>query len=162
MSESERRGFWVIVSSLAVAMFLSILPMPAGLEDFNPQWVTLTIIFWSLTLPERVGVFWGFSTGLVFDVLTGALLGQQALSLALVAYVVIKLHARVQIFPLWQQSFFVWVLLLAERLLTLWVLGATGQPMPSLSYWMPTLIGLLLWPWLSAILTRIERRMGAD
>lgn len=162
MSKTERRGLWMVLSSLALAMFLTIVPMPAGLEDFRPQWVTLTLLFWCLTLPERVGVFWGFGTGLMLDVLTASVLGQQALGLSLVAYVAVKLHARIRLFPLWQQSFFVWVLLLAERLLTLWILGATGQPMPTLSYWIPTFIGLLLWPWLSAVLTQVERRMGTD
>ncbi|MBK5966137.1 rod shape-determining protein MreD [Thiocystis minor] len=162
MSETERRGLWMVLSSLALAMFLTIVPMPAGLEDFRPQWVTLTLLFWCLTLPERVGVFWGFGTGLMLDVLTASVLGQQALGLSLVAYVAVKLHARIRLFPLWQQSFFVWVLLLAERLLTLWILGATGQPMPTLSYWVPTFIGLLIWPWLSAALTQVERRMGTD
>ncbi len=162
MSEHERRSMWLVLSSLTVAMFLTILPMPAALEDFRPQWVTLTIIFWCLSLPERVGVFWAFGTGLILDVLTASLLGQQALGLSLVAYVTIKLHARIRLFPLWQQSFFVWVLLLVERLLTLWILGATGQPLPTLTYWIPTFIGLLLWPWLSTVLNQIERRMGAD
>jgi rod shape-determining protein MreD len=160
MGATERRGLWMIWLSLALAMFLTIVPMPAGLEDYRPQWVTLTLIFWCLTLPERVGVFWGFGTGLTLDVLSASLLGQQALGLSLVAYVAVKLHARIRLFPLWQQSFFVWVLLLAERLLTLWILGATGQPMPALNYWVPSLIGLLLWPWLSAVLTQVERRMG--
>lgn len=162
MSETARWGLWTVLSSLVIAMFLTILPMPAGLEGFRPQWVTLTIIFWCLTLPDRVGVFWGFGVGLMLDVLTASLLGQQALGLSLVAYVAIKLHARIRLFPLWQQSFFVWVLLLAERLLTLWILGVTGQPMPTLSYWIPTFVGLLLWPWLSAVLAQVERRMGTN
>ena len=161
MSERERWGLWGVLLTLAIAMFLTILPMPAGLEDFRPQLVTLTLIFWCLTLPARVGVFWGFGTGLALDVLTASLLGEQALGMSLVAYVAIKLHARIQLFPLWQQSFFVWLLLLAERLLTLWILGATGEPMPTLTYWLPTLIGLLLWPWLSAVLSLVARRMGS-
>jgi rod shape-determining protein MreD len=61
---------------------------------------------------------------------------------------------------LWQQALFVWVLLLVERLLNLWVLAATGQPMPSLIYWVPTLLGLLLWPWLLVILNDLGRRTG--
>ncbi len=59
------------------------------------------------------------------------------------------LHPRIRLFPLWQQTFLVWVLLLVERLLTLWVLGATGQPLVPLSYWISTLIGAALWPLMS-------------
>ena len=161
MNGAAWRNRWVVVLTLALAMFLTILPMPVGAESLRPQWVALTIIFWCLTRPGRVGVFWAFGVGLALDVLVGSLLGQQALGLSVVAYVTVILHTRIRLFPLWQQSLFVWVLLLVERLLTLWVLGATGQPLPTLTYWLPTFVGLLLWPWLFAVLSAIEHRFGA-
>ena len=58
MSETVNRRGWAVILSLAAALFLSILPMPAVAEELRPEWVTLTMIFWTLTLPERVGVFW--------------------------------------------------------------------------------------------------------
>lgn len=155
------RGTWMVFLTLVVALFLTILPLPAAGEDLRPQWVAMTLIFWALALPERVGVFWAFGIGLVLDVATGTLLGHHALGLSVVAYVAVELHARVRIFPLWQQALFVWVLLILERLLALWVLGATGQPMPSLSYWGSTFVGLLLWPWLYVVLRDLARRAGA-
>lgn len=161
MSEVLARGNWLVVLTLVTALFLTILPLPAVAEDLRPQWVVMTLIFWALALPERVGVFWAFGIGLVLDVATGTLLGHHALGLSVVAYVAVELHARVRIFPLWQQALFVWVLLILERLLALWVLGATGQPMPSLSYWGSTFVGLLLWPWLYVVLRDLARRAGA-
>lgn len=121
----------------------------------------MTLIFWALVLPERVGVLWAFGIGLVLDVATGTLLGHHALGLSIVVYVAAELHARIRIFPLWQQSLFVWLLLVLERLLSLWILGATGQPLPSLTYWGSTLVGLILWPWLSIVLRDLARRTGA-
>jgi rod shape-determining protein MreD len=161
VSETVRRGGWVVPVSLLVALFLSILPMPGWLDDLRPQWVALTLIFWSLNLPERVGVVWAFSAGLVLDATTGALLGHYALGFAVVTYVVVELHQRLRTFPLWQQTLFVWVLLLVERLLFLWVLGATAQPTPTLIYWAPTFIGALLWPWVTVVLGDLGRRAGA-
>jgi rod shape-determining protein MreD len=161
MSETVNRGGWVVPVSLLAAIFLSILPMPGWIEDFRPQWVALTLIFWSLTLPERVGVFWAFGAGLVLDVSSGALLGHHALGFAVVAYVVVELHQRLRAYPLWQQTLFVWVLLLVERLLHLWVLGATAQPTPTLVYWAPTFLGACLWPWVYVVLGDLARRAGA-
>lgn len=161
MTETARRGGWVLWTSLFIALFLSILPVPAVLDDLRPQWVALTLIFWCLTLPERVGVFWAFGTGLVLDVTTGALLGHHALGLSVVAYVVVELHQRVRSFPLWQQTLVVWLLLLVERLLHLWLLGATGQPTPTLVYWAPTFVSALLWPWVFVVLRDLGRRAGA-
>jgi rod shape-determining protein MreD len=87
-------------------------------------------------------------------------LGQHALSLSVVCFLAVELHQRVLPFPAWQQALSVWLLLLAERLLALWILGATGQPTPSLSYWMPTFAGALLWPALARLLRAVQERFG--
>lgn len=160
MNEAPCRRSWVIVASLTLALFLTILPMPDWGEDFRPQWVAMTLIYWSLALPSRVGVFWAFGTGLVLDVTIGTVLGQHALSLSVVAWLAVELHQRIRIFPLVQQAVSIWVLLLVERLIALWVIGATGQPTPTLWYWMPTLVGLVLWPWLFIVLRDVRRRFG--
>lgn len=161
MSEAVSRGGWAVFLSLALALLLTLLPMPPLIEDLRPQWVALTLIYWCLTVPDRVGVFWGFGTGLAMDVATGSLLGYHALGLSVIAFLAVKMHQRVRIYPLLQQTLFVWVLLLFERLISLWLLGATGQPMPSLIYWAPTFLGLLIWPWLFVVLRDLARRAGA-
>lgn len=160
MSEHHKRGFWLVHLSILIALLLSILPLGSSLEPFRLQWLALVMIHWCLTLPERVGVLWSFGAGLILDVVTGSLLGQHALGLSLIAYLAVELHARVRLFPPWQQSLFVLVLLLADRLLTLWIIGATGQPMPTLIYWTPCFLGFLLWPWLTGALTHLGQRAG--
>lgn len=160
MSATDHARVWPIWASLLVALFLSILPMPGWSEEFRPPWAVLILLFWALTLPERVGVFSAFVVGIALDVTTGALLGHHALGCSVVVYLMVELHQRVRAFPLWQQMLVVWLLLLLERLLYLWVLGATGQPMPSLVYWVPSLVGLMLWPWLFVVLRDLGRRVG--
>jgi rod shape-determining protein MreD len=118
------------------------------------------LIYWALALPGRVGVFWAWCAGLVLDVTSGTVLGQHALSLSVAVYLAVELHPRVRVFPLLQQAVSVWVLLLVERLLSLWVIGATGQPTPTLWYWMPTFIGMLLWPWVFILLRDVRRRFA--
>jgi len=161
MSETPRNGTRVILISLGVALFLTILPVPHWAEDFRPQWVVMTLVYWALALPARVGVFWAWGTGLLLDVTSGTLLGQHALSLSVPVYLALELHQRIRAFPLLQQSLSVWVLLLVERLLCLWVIGATGQPTPGLWYWAPTFVGMLLWPWLFILLRDLRRRFAA-
>ncbi|HIP52605.1 MAG TPA: rod shape-determining protein MreD, partial [Chromatiales bacterium] len=123
----------------------------------RPQWATLSLIYWCLALPQRVGVFTGWALGIALDVLTGTLLGQHALGLAVVAYLALKLHQRIRVFPIWQQAAIVFVLLLVERLFSLWVMGAVHLPPPPLWYWVPPFIGMLLWPWIFAILRAVRQ-----
>jgi rod shape-determining protein MreD len=158
MSLIQSRGGLAILASFCVALILTILPLPEWAQPFRPQWVTLVLIYWTLALPHRVGVGIGFLNGMALDVLTGTLLGQHALGLSIVAFATVTLHQRVRVFPLWQQSLVVLVLLVVEHLLALWVMGATGETPPGLSYWAIPPIGAMLWPWVFVILRDIRRR----
>ena len=53
MSEVLTRGTWLVSATLVVALFLTMLPLPAMAEDLRPQWVAMILVFWALALPER-------------------------------------------------------------------------------------------------------------
>ena len=158
MTLSPRSGGTVILISFLLAMILTILPMPDWAREFRPQWYTLVLIYWALATPQRVGVGIGWLTGIGIDVIKGTLLGQHALALSLIGFITLKIHLRVRLFPIWQQSLTVLILLLVEKLLELWVLGTIGLPAPPLQYWIPPLVGMLLWPWIYLILRDFRRR----
>ncbi len=153
-----QRGGLVVFVSLCVAMTLMILPLPDWARPFRPQWVTLILIYWVLALPHGIGVGVGFLVGIAVDVLTGTLLGQHALSFSVVAYATVKLHQRVRVFPLWQQSLVVLLLLVSEHLIALWVIGATHKQPPGLIYWIVPLLGAILWPWVFVLMRDVRRR----
>jgi len=152
------RSIWVLAITFLVALLMMILPMPEWARPFRPQWVTLTLIYWCIALPHRVGVGTGFTLGILLDVLTGTLLGQHALGLSLVAFLSVQLHARIRVFPFWQQALAVLVLLVVEHLFALWVMGAIDQTPPGLIYWVVPLIGAVLWPWVFVTLRDVRRR----
>ncbi|MEN8177088.1 MAG: rod shape-determining protein MreD [Pseudomonadota bacterium] len=149
---------YIIYLTLILGFILSIMPLPDWALDYRPQWVVLILIYWCMALPERIGVGVGWISGLLLDVLSGSLLGQHALGLAVVAFLTLKLYRRVRVQPLRQQMFTILILLLVERLLTLWSTGAAGYPTPNLVYWTTPLIGMLLWPWVYITLRDIRRR----
>jgi len=152
---TRSHGGIIILITLALAMILTIIPLPDSLVRLRPDWVGLTLIFWCLALPYRVSVGSGFVVGLLLDVLSGTLLGQHALALSLTAYVCVRLHARIRAYPAWQQMLTVLVLLVLHQLVVLWVDRTIGRPGHSLAYWLPSLIGMFLWPlvyrWLDSV-----------
>jgi len=158
MTLNPHRGGLVILFSFALAFMLTLLPLPDWAQQYRPQWYTLVLIYWTMATPQRVGVGVGWSTGIVVDVLTGTLLGQHALALSLIAFITHKMHQRIRLFPVWQQALTVLILLLIEKLLSLWVMGAISQPVPALSFWAPPLVGMLLWPWVFVVLRDLRRR----
>ncbi|MES9903115.1 MAG: rod shape-determining protein MreD [Sedimenticola sp.] len=155
---SSRNGGIVIILTLLMALILTILPLPDWAQMLRPQWYTLVLIYWVLALPLRVGVGIGWLVGIQVDVMTGTLLGQHALSLALIAYITHESHLRMRLFPLWRQSFTVLLLLLIEKVISLWVMGVVSLPTPNIDYWIQPLLGMLLWPWIYIVLRDLRRK----
>jgi rod shape-determining protein MreD len=131
---------------------ITIAPLPENLQTFRPDWVGLVLIYWCFALPERVGVFSGWLAGLLLDVLTSNLLGQHALALSIVAYLTIRIHQQVRVFPLWQQALAVLLLLSVHQLILLWTNSIIGYPGPGLIFWISPLIGAAIWPLIFSIL----------
>ncbi|WP_456404884.1 rod shape-determining protein MreD [Thiolapillus sp.] len=158
MSPETPHGRMVIATTLFISLVLSVMPMPENLQFYRLQWVALVLIYWCMALPERVGVGIGFFVGLLLDILTGTLLGQHAFGLSVISFITLKTHKRVRVFPLWQQSVFVMLVLYVDRLLFFWVDGAIGRPAGMFESWVAPLLGGLIWPWLFIIFRDLRRR----
>lgn len=157
MMLARHHGGGVITVTFLIGLVLTIMPLPEGMRYLRPDWVGLVLIYWCLALPERVGVSIGWVMGLLVDLLTGSLLGQHAMALAIVAYLALKFHQRVRLFPIWQQSLTVLVLLVLHQLLALWVIRFTGRPAPPWYYWAPSVTGMLFWPLIYFSLRALRR-----
>ncbi|MGV6826467.1 MAG: rod shape-determining protein MreD [bacterium] len=158
MSGSVTRSNLIIVLTIALAMVLMILPLPDMLALLRPALVTLVLIYWWMALPTRVGITTAFLTGLIMDVLTGTVLGQNALTLSITAYIVLQFHQRIRVFPLWQQSLIMIPILIFQLTLTLWIRALTDNPMAGWQSWLTPVISAILWPWIYIILRDIRRR----
>jgi rod shape-determining protein MreD len=154
----NRRGGWIIFASFLAALALTVLPLPDWLAAVRPELVALVLIYWCMALPTRVGVGYAWIVGLLLDVLRAALLGQHALSFAIIAYITLQLYQRIRVFPLWQQAVSVFVLVLLHLLLQLWIKGISGNPPPALLFLLPALSSMLLWPLVFLGLRRLRRR----
>jgi len=157
MSSTGSRNGWVIIATFVIAMMLTLLPLPYALEVVRPEWLTLVLIYWCLAIPERIGVTVGWSVGITLDVACGGLLGEHALGLALIAFIVVKLHKRIRLFSIWQQAIIVMLLTMLAQLLTVWISGAINQPSGGLLGWLACFSTLLFWPPLFMLLRRVRR-----
>ncbi len=135
-----------VIISMILALMLAIAPMPGWAETFRPDWVTLTLIYWTMNLPRSYGVGWAWIIGLILDVAQGTLLGQHALALSLVIYVTVTFHLQMRQFPPLQLSMTVCALLALYQFILFWINGVAGVNTPTITYWGPVLSGSLLWP----------------
>jgi rod shape-determining protein MreD len=133
-----------IFVTLIIAMCLRIAPLPQSLALLNPDWVLLTLIYWSLAIPERVGISHAWFFGILTDVLMGRLFGQYALSYSLIIYLCLIWHRQLRQFPLPQQSAFVFACLLISQLL-FWFENLKAPAQLHGSFWLPVLSGTVSW-----------------
>lgn len=147
----------MILLSFAVAFALSIVPLPDAVAPLRPEWVVLVLVYWCMALPERVGVGAGWVTGLLLDVLRGGLLGQHALTLAIVAWLTLQLYQRLRVFPAWQQAASVFVIVLVHLTLQLWIKGISGAPDATWQWFLPAVTSALVWPLVFIVLRAFRR-----
>ena len=142
---SRSRNPWLLPVSLLVALVLGLLPLPVWLQPFRPHWLALVLVYWLIEAPDRVGLGIAFLMGLAVDITFGSLLGEQALRLVVMAFIIQRFRARMRFFPVSQQALAIGALLVNDRVIAMalhLVLGV--QPLPW-SYWIAPLLGMLLW-----------------
>ena len=149
------RAFWVIAASVLAAWMLAVLPMPGWAVAFRPEWALMVLAYWGMAVPRRVSIGWFWLVGLALDVLLGTLLGQHALALALVGWVVGRLHLQIRVFPVWQQALVIVALVSLYEFVLFWTDGISG--MRSDLRWEPVLTTALLWPWVFLLLRQVRR-----
>ena len=158
---SRPRNGWVLPVSLLLALLLGLVPLPETLQPLRPYWLALVLAYWLLETPERVGPGFAFLLGLVADVAFGSLIGEQALRLVVLAFILDRFRARLRFFPLSQQAVTVGVLLLNDRVINAVVHVVVGVPQLPWGYWLAPLVGMLLWAPLHMLLDALRLRRRA-
>ncbi|MGH8558208.1 MAG: rod shape-determining protein MreD [Methylococcales bacterium] len=143
---THNHGSGAVLLSIVLAMGLRILPWSRDWILFNPDWILLIVIYWCLTISERFNIGSAWAIGLVTDVLTGQLLGHNALTYSLIAYIVVRLHLRIRVFRRSRQIFVMFCLLLLSQFLVFWSQNMQGIGYPIWIYWAPACSGALMWP----------------
>jgi rod shape-determining protein MreD len=158
MSRPRAQG-WTFWIGIALSLLLMLMPLPTLIQPLKPYWPALVLIYWSLETADRVSVGLAFGVGLAADLLNGALLGDQALRLAILAFIVLRFRSRLRFFPMWQQALAVWLLLLNNHVLQALIRAFAGDaPMPALS-WLAPAVGAIIWPFVFLLLDDVNTRL---
>ena len=158
MVDAEGRGYGVILLTFLVAYVLAVMPLPPWLQWGRPEWVALTLIYWCIALPQRVGIATGLVLGVGLDVLEGALLGQNALALIAVALLSLILYQRLRVYSLWQQAGVVFLLVGINQLICQWLQNLEGVSALPRLFLLPAFSSALLWPVVLHTLRGLRRR----
>ena len=157
---SRARNGWVLPVSLLVALLLGLVPMPDVLQPLRPYWLALVLAYWVLEAPDKVGLGVAFLLGLLADLAFGGLLGEQALRLVVLTFILERFRARLRFFPMSQQALAIGGLLFNDRVVAMAVHLVLGEVQLPWSFWAAPLVGMVLWAPLHLVLDtlRLQRR----
>lgn len=156
---SRQHPRWLLPASITIALLLGLLPLPEAVQPWRPYWLALVVAYWVIENPDRIGLGFAFTVGLLADLVFGSLLGEQALRLVVVTFILQRFRARLRFFPLSQQALAIGGLLLNDRIVTSVVHLALGIPLLPSAFWLAPLVGMLLWPPLFLLLDAL--RLGS-
>lgn len=145
-----------IFSSLLVTFLLNFLPWGSmiGVPDF----VALTLVFWSIHQPRKVGIGVAFAMGLLMDVHTASLLGENALAYTLLSYFAITIHRRVLWFTPMTQTLHVFPLFLLTQVIQALIQLLVNGKFPGWLFFTESIVTAALWPLASWLLLAPQRR----
>lgn len=147
-----------VLMSYVFALLLTLMPLPDSIEALRPDWMAMLVIYWAMQLPRTWSVGSAWMVGIVLDVSQGTLLGQHALALCCVAFITVRFHLLMRVFPIPQLTATVFPILAMYQFLLFWINGVAGVGAPAVAYWGPVISGTLLWPVVMVFLSGLRYR----
>jgi rod shape-determining protein MreD len=142
--------------TLVLALMVTMLPV--GRLAWMPDVLAVTLVFWSVHQPLRIGVVAAFLFGLGVDVHQTSLLGQHALAYTTLVYFAITIHRRLLWFTVPSQAVQVLPLFLAAHAIELAIRMLAGGAFPGPTVLLAPVLEAMLWPVVSVLLLLPQRR----
>ena len=143
---SRERQPWLMPIALLVAFLLSVVPVAPELQPLRPAWVALVLAYWIIESPGRVGMALAFALGILQDLIVGGMLGENALRLVVVTFILLRFRARIRFFPLTQQAAIIALILFNDRIISVALHAFWRLPAAPWTAWLTPMIGFALWP----------------
>jgi rod shape-determining protein MreD len=143
---------WLIYGSFLFGLVFAIIPLPESVQAARPYLLAMLLAYWAMEVPLKVGLTTAFALGLLADLVASTLLGEQALRLVVLVFLVQRFRARLRFFPLWQQALAIGMLLLNDRVVVTLIHLVIGAQQPPWLSWLSPVLGMVLWPWLFVLL----------
>ncbi len=134
-----------IYLSLMLAFVFLLLPWSGFALKIRPDFILLVIIFWLIRAPNLCNVGTAWFLGLFVDLATGGIFGQFAFAYTITAFFAVTYQRRLVLFNHTQQLFYVFLLLLISQIVLLIIKTFSGADALGWSYFLPSILGVLLW-----------------
>ena len=91
--------------------------MYSSLNEVRPTFLLLTLIYWNIALPDRIGITSALLFGLLMDFLEGTFLGIYPLVFVISSFLSQRFFYQFRVRRIWQQSLIIFLLAFTLKLL---------------------------------------------
>ena len=119
----KNRNTFYIYLSLLFALVLDATYFNPSFEVIRPPLVLLTLIYWNIALPDKVGVSYSIVMGVLLDLLKGSILGTHSLLFVFISYLCQRFFYQFRVMRLIQQSLILFFIFFLVK--EYWLLNST-------------------------------------
>ncbi len=156
-----------LFGALLLGLLAQMIVLPDLLAPWRPLWLPLLVGYAVMSDPDLPIMFIGFLYGLATDVLLGAPLGEHALALVGLGYLLLRLRATLVLMPLWQIALVLCPVWTLYEFALFWLDGLARHPADPMLRWGPAAATTVAWPLVVTTLDtlrmrrRVQRRLRA-
>ncbi len=143
---------WYVFLSLTIALFLNFLPLQGSALILRPDFVAISMLFWCVNQPHKVGMSLAFCLGLMMDVGNVSILGQHALAYCVMVYFALIFRRRLRMFSLLQQAPQIGLILLIMQISLVLIALLNDAIFPGWHFFLASLTGIFMWAPISYLL----------
>lgn len=148
-------SYLIVIVSFILAAVFELIKLPGLVSQLRPEWLVLTLLYWLLRYPEKVGLTTACGIGLLMDVMQGSYLGIHMAAMSIIAYLVLTMHQRLKMFPMAQQAMIIFLvtgiqLMVVNTLKTQLSVSESG-----LAYLWQAFTSALIWPFVVIVYDRL-------
>ena len=154
MDNNKNLSIYVLFSTM-IAIVLQVLPVNDYFAYLKPNFLLLISLGWLIFVPQKFGLMFGALNGLIFDLISGSLIGINMISFTLLSAVVIYSSGWLSYFSLNQRTVFIFsVVILFEILISTFYL-AIDIPINFAHIFLMSIASLLVWPFIDIWMGRV-------
>ncbi len=148
----------VVYLVLVLALAATLLPWSDSLRWLVPDFTLMALLYWNIHAPRLAGLGTAFVLGLVTDVARGLLIGLNALSYCVAAFIVLTVQRRLENFDAPRQTLQLTPIILGKEVLVLTLGLVFGRGEADWRWLAAGVVGSLLWAPLAMLLNRLTGR----
>lgn len=161
MSPAVSLWFFLLLS-LSLALIFNIFPLSHLADHLRPEFVCLMVLYWTCAAPQRLGIAFAFTVGLVQSFIEANVWGGYSLALCVSSYLCLKNLVRFRNYSLLHQSLWLFVWVFIHQIVVSWVQGLSGYDISLWSQLASAVSTALCWPFCFIFFNWLRRSYHLD